>query len=555
MNKNAPNDDPGPSGPTLDQSDAPATMSTSTPRRTSSAIVAVLLIGLLITAAVAWSSWVLNNHNENRLLSLETEQAADVLTAALPETTTPLTSALEIASVTNGSAAEFKSFMSPYLAAPAGEFTSASLWQQQGTNIEKIASLGAPSSFSTASATNDAVRHALQTSKLTVNEVHSGQRSLLAYGLAIPGEKYVVLAEHPIPADRRAAVAKNSAFSQLNYAIFIGPTTAPANMLTTSFATLPPGGRTKIQVIPWGDASLTLETTARGHLGGDLPAQLPWIFAVLGVILSIAAAWITERLVQGRRTAERDATRIRELYGELATLFRQQRTTSETLQRALLPRKSPQIPGMEFAVKYEPGAKGLEIGGDWYSIVATDDEHFVFVIGDVSGHGLSAATVMAELRFTIRAYALEGNTPASILEKCSSQLDVTEGHFATVLIGSVDVARHEVTLANAGHLNPLLLTGEEKSFIDTALGVPIGVSGDPYHSVTVTVPPRSSVIAFTDGLVERRGESLDVGLARLVAATDNSTLPLDGLFARLSAELAYDTSEDDIAMLGFRWLD
>jgi serine phosphatase RsbU (regulator of sigma subunit) len=281
---------------------------------------------------------------------------------------------------------------------------------------------------------------------------------------------------------------------------------------------------------------------------------LPWIFAVLGLLLSTTAAWITERLVRGRRTAERDSAQIRELYSELATLFRQQRTTSETLQRALLPRNSPHIPGMDFAVKYEPGAQGLEIGGDWYSIVAIDDAHFLFVIGDVSGHGLSAATVMAELRFTIRAYALEGNSPATILEKCSKQLDVTNGHFATVLIGSVDVARHEITLANAGHLNPLLLTGEERSFIETALGVPLGVSGDSYDSVTISVPPRSSVIAFTDGLIERRGENLDIGLARLAAAADDGTLSLENLLTKVLSDLAYDASEDDIAMLGLRWL-
>ena len=547
-----------PSISAADESGTPMSDAASAPRP-SGVIVAVFLLGVLITAAVSWSSWVLNNHNENRLLSLESKQAADVLAAALPNTATPLTSALEIASVTNGSVAKFTSYMSPYVTTPAvttptGEFSSASLWRLNGTSVEEVAELGAPSTFATASESTDAVRLALRTSKLTVNELHSGQRALLEYAMALPGKPYAVLAEHPIPADRRAEVAKNSAFSQLNYAIFIGPTTVPANVLATSFSSLPPSGRTDVQTVPWGDSSLTLETTARGHLGGNLPAQLPWIFAVLGLIFSIAAAWITERLVRGRRAAERDSTRIRELYGELAALFRQQRTTSETLQRALLPRTSPQIPGMEFAVKYEPGAKGLEIGGDWYSIVAIDDEHFVFVIGDVSGHGLSAATVMAELRFTICAYALEGNSPATILEKCSKQLDVTEGHFATVLIGSVDVARHEITLANAGHLNPLLLTGTETSFVETALGVPLGVSGERYRSVTISVPPRSSLIAFTDGLIERRGENLDVGLARLAAAADDGTLPLENLITKVSSELAYDASDDDVAMLGLRWL-
>jgi serine phosphatase RsbU (regulator of sigma subunit) len=423
-----------------------------------------------------------------------------------------------------------------------------------GTTVARIAELGPASQLTASSQSAELVRTALRSTKLTVAELHSGRQELLAYALALSGTPFAVLVAHAIPADRQASVAKNSAFSQLNYAIFLGASTLPANVLTTSFPALPPHGHIDVKTVPWGDSFLTLETTARGQLGGDLPAQLPWIFAVLGLLLSTTAAWITERLVRGRRTAERDSAQIRELYSELATLFRQQRTTSETLQRALLPRNSPHIPGMDFAVKYEPGAQGLEIGGDWYSIVAIDDAHFLFVIGDVSGHGLSAATVMAELRFTIRAYALEGNSPATILEKCSKQLDVTNGHFATVLIGSVDVARHEITLANAGHLNPLLLTGEERSFIETALGVPLGVSGDSYDSVTISVPPRSSVIAFTDGLIERRGENLDIGLARLAAAADDGTLSLENLLTKVLSDLAYDASEDDVAMLGLRWL-
>jgi serine phosphatase RsbU (regulator of sigma subunit) len=271
-------------------------------------------------------------------------------------------------------------------------------------------------------------------------------------------------------------------------------------------------------------------------------------------LLSVTAAWTTERLVRRRRSAEHDGARIRQLYLELETLFAQQRTTSVTLQRALLPRSYPEIKGMEFAVKYEPGAKGLEIGGDWYSIVAVDDERFVFVIGDVSGRGLSAATVMAELRFTIRAYALEGNSPSAILEKCSKQLDVADGHFATVLIGRVNVARHEINLANAGHLNPMLLDNGSASFLETHVGVPLGVSNGRYESVTISLPPKASIIAFTDGLVERRGESLDVGLERLASASRGSDLALDNLLAKVTTDLTGDASEDDVAMLGLRWL-
>jgi serine phosphatase RsbU (regulator of sigma subunit) len=161
---------------------------------------------------------------------------------------------------------------------------------------------------------------------------------------------------------------------------------------------------------------------------------------------------------------------------------------------------------------------------------------------------------MAALRFTIRTYALEGNSPSVILEKCSKQLDVlADGHFATVLVGVGDVARREVTLANAGHLNPLVVDDQGASYVETAVGVPLGVSGGIYEAVTVSLRPGTTLIAFTDGLVEKRTESLDVGLKKLEEVAGREQGPLDLLLAKLVIELTDETSEDDIAMLGLRW--
>jgi serine phosphatase RsbU (regulator of sigma subunit) len=288
-------------------------------------------------------------------------------------------------------------------------------------------------------------------------------------------------------------------------------------------------------------------TAPTGPLGGTLPQRLPWIFGVVGAVLSIGLAWITGRLVRRRRVAERDATEIRLLYG-------QQRTIAETLQHALLPRETPEIPGLEVAVRYLPGAVGVDIGGDWYSIDIVDAEHFAFVIGDVSGRGVSAASVMAGLRFTLRAYALEGFSPTVILEKCSTQLSIlTEGHFATVLVGVGSVSRHEVTFANAGHLNPLVIDGEKTEFVTTSVGPPLGLPGGVYDSTTTTIPAGSTMIAFTDGLVERRGECLDVGMKRLEDATSGQDCPLDDLLTKVIGDLHDASSNDDIAILGLRW--
>ena len=199
-------------------------------------------------------------------------------------------------------------------------------------------------------------------------------------------------------------------------------------------------------------------------MGGALGEVLPWIFLVGGTVLTVAAAAAAAELVRRRRDAEQAADTIAGLYSRLDSLYGKQHTIAETLQRALLPRSNPNIPGLEIASRYIAGADGVDIGGDWYGCIALDDGHFSFVVGDVSGRGLSAATVMARLRFTIRAYLLEGHAPEVVLGMCSRQLDLEEdGHFSTVLVGVGDLTSGEVTLASAGHPAPLVLSSPGRS--------------------------------------------------------------------------------------------
>ena len=513
----------------------------------------VLATGLLITAAVSWTSWSLNNRNDTRLLNLQTHQAADVLTAALPSTATPLATAMQIEAASNGNVPQFRRYISTFVGAK-GQFASASLWRLDGSKVSPTAVVGAPTTFATPDETRLLVTRAFHSPTFIVTELVNGSLARLGYAYALPGTDFAIYAEHTIPADRKAAISKNDAFSELRYAIYLGNSEQASNLLTTSFSKLPTTGRISKVTVPWGNTVLTLVAAPSGSLDGSLPPWLPWIFGIAGALISITAALIAQGLVLRRRSAERDSTEIRNLYGELESVFEEQRTIAETLQRSLLPTQNPSIPGIQVAVRYVPGAKGMEIGGDWYSAIALDEGRFAFVVGDVSGHGLSAASAMAALRFTIRTYALEGYSPTTILEKCSNQLDlVKDEHFATVLVGVGDVDTHEVTLANAGHLNPLVIDSQGSHFVGTKVGVPLGVSGGSYESITIHLEPRSTLIAFTDGLVERRGESLEVGLKRLEDATRGDDQTLDDLLSTIITELTHESAEDDVAMLGLRW--
>jgi serine phosphatase RsbU (regulator of sigma subunit) len=273
-------------------------------------------------------------------------------------------------------------------------------------------------------------------------------------------------------------------------------------------------------------------------------------------VLALTAALMTDRLAHRRRQAEQLAGVLDGIAEANRKLYAEQRGIAQSLQHALLPEQLPELNGLSTAARYVPATSGIDVGGDWYDLVEVDERTVLLVVGDVSGHGLRAATTMASLRYAALAYAASDPTPATILARLSNFANRQDHeYFATVLCASIDVPERRVTLSSAGHLAPLLIDDEgEGEFVTLEAGVPIGVNRDsPYGSVTVVASARSTLIAFTDGLVERRDETLDTGLARLQAVATAEALALDRLVAKLAADLASDSHSDDTAILAIRW--
>src|SRR5207244_3645246 len=156
-------------------------------------------------------------------------------------------------------------------------------------------------------------------------------------------------------------------------------------------------------------------------------------------------------------------------------------------------------------------------------------------------------TVMGRLRFTLRAYLMEGHPPNIALQMCNRQIDVVaDDHFATVLVGVGNLTTRQVTFANAGHLNPLILTDAGAEYVTTEVGVPLGVEASAgYELSTITMPPGSTLIAYTDGLVERRGEDLLRGMDRLAATAANRLPSLDDSLAGILSTMNHEGPEDD----------
>jgi serine phosphatase RsbU (regulator of sigma subunit) len=310
-----------------------------------------------------------------------------------------------------------------------------------------------------------------------------------------------------------------------------------------------------MDTIPFGNTAYTLVMSSRSPLAGSLPRDLPWIILVAGVLLAALGAFWTLTLVQRRRDAERLAARLEVSAAENRRLYAEQRGIAQTLQHALLPDRLPQMPGVETSARYEAGEHGVDIGGDWYDALDLGDGRLLLVVGDVAGRGLHAATTMALLRYAIHAYAAQHDDPAAILTKLSGLVSVADsGQLATILCALVDVDRREISVTSAGHLPPLLIQNGNGQYLESEIGLPVGVeAGARYTSMTIAAPPASTLVAFTDGLVEHRGEDLDESLARLRRAAVGRDGPLSELLVTLVGELRQGAVGDDIAILGLRW--
>jgi serine phosphatase RsbU (regulator of sigma subunit)/type II secretory pathway pseudopilin PulG len=507
---------------------------------------AVLLVGFLVTAALSVLSYIANSRNEDHLLSLQTAQAAAVLQLAVPAVQTPLTSAAEIAEASNANVVGLRAYLSHYVGAHRS-LADASLWRL-GTSPRLVAVLGGtrpPASPGLASF----VRSATDSTQLVVGGRLSGPDPMLWYAATATrrAPRYAIFADAALPPDRRAVVQPGSAFSELHFALYLGARTVPSALLESDVSSLPIRGRTSTVRIPFGTSQLTFVATPAQRLGGALSAWLWWLVAAVGGVISVVAALLAERLIKRRRSADLLRAQVEELLGE-------QRTIAESLQRALLPEALPTIDDVDIAARYVPGARGAEIGGDWYEVVALDDGCLFVVIGDVSGRGIPAAAVMASLRFAIRGFVSEGHSPEQVLTAASRLLDMrVDRHFATVLCGLVDRRGGRLTLASAGHLPPVMRT-DTMTILGLDVGPPIGVAKDfAYRSTTVQLPEAATLLLFTDGLVERRGEDLDQSFARLAELMSHSREPLEQLVDDLVAELVPDEAADDTALVGIAW--
>ncbi|MFE0454677.1 SpoIIE family protein phosphatase [Streptomyces sp. NPDC058914] len=247
-----------------------------------------------------------------------------------------------------------------------------------------------------------------------------------------------------------------------------------------------------------------------------------------------------------------DVTDHAEAAERLRASERRQRETAVTLQRSLLPQELEQPDDLRIAATYQPGGTEAAVGGDWYDVITLGGGRTALVIGDVMGRGVRAAAVMGQLRTAVRAYArldLPPHEVLQLLDGLAAEIDANQ--IATCVYAVHDPNEGRLVYASAGHL-PILVRDETGTVqrADEPTGPPLGTGGWIHASGSIPLGPGSTAVLYTDGLVERRNEDLDEGIASLERALAGATGTPQVICDRLvrSAGVTAD-HDDDVAVL------
>lgn len=275
---------------------------------------------------------------------------------------------------------------------------------------------------------------------------------------------------------------------------------------------------------------------------------------VLGVVTLVYAESGRRYGSEDVRLAE-DLARRAALAIDNAHLFSQTRDVAVELQHAVLPLPFPPHELWEVAAHYQPAGR-TEVGGDFYDAVVIDDHRLLAVIGDVTGRGVDAAAAMAQMRSAIRAYAAVDPDPTSILTKLDlmfAQYRITR--LVTVIVALIDAEAATVTIANAGHLPPLLVAADRSVTVahPQVPGRLLGVDAIERRATTLPLPAGATLLLYTDGLIERRQESLTEGLARLVRCVSGRPwIDVRCELTGITTELADEERDDDVTAIAIR---
>ena len=296
------------------------------------------------------------------------------------------------------------------------------------------------------------------------------------------------------------------------------------------------------------------ELIRQSRLGSLIVAPFVVRDRVLGVVLfgrsADRASLSDEDLKTAVELASRTATCM-----DNALAYRNERRIAVALQRSMLPEEEviPQPPGLEIAHLYRPSSNAAQVGGDWFDVIPLSGHRIALVVGDVMGHDIQAAANMGQLRTAMRTLARLDMEPVDLLTLLDDTVQKgTTMQYATCVYAVCNVVTRECSIVSAGHPPPLLRHADGTTeVVAVEPGVPLGVAiGDPEFAVTeLLLPQDSTLVLYTDGLIEHRGEDIDVGIETLRAVLAPEAASAHDLCERVATGLCHSAAEDDLAVL------
>jgi serine phosphatase RsbU (regulator of sigma subunit) len=510
----------------------------------------VLLLLVLVTVAGTWETRAIVHDQGNRLLRERTAEVGLVLTSAINAIPATLDTQGQILRATGGSRAAYEKSAAASVAAGPGHLTFAWLRPEpagHGYVVLASAGTGLRTGEVVADARVRAFATATTSKEFAATRVLGPDRKLgFAVGSPIAPAGTILYRESalgPVSAPRQAATAP---FAELDVVLYDTPTVQPGQVLTSTTGHVPLHGDVRNEPLAAGATPWLLSVKARRPLVGSVARDAPWVVLGAGLLVALLVASIIEAASRRRDSA--------------LALYESEHHVAETLQRSLLP-QLPDISGLTLAARYLAAGTGQEVGGDWFDAFPITGGRVGIVIGDVIGHDLRAASAMAQVRAALRAYAVDGDAPAAVLNRLDHLVDTFDlTQLVTVIYGVLEPAAEDgsriLRYANAGHLPPLILTaGGEVSALTGGASVVIGAPIPIEHAqAEQRLEPGSTLLLFTDGLVEVPGWPLEEAMAQLAIAVagDGDDAGVEALCERVVATASDRSLRDDIAILAVR---
>jgi serine phosphatase RsbU (regulator of sigma subunit) len=513
---------------------------------------ASLILLLVVTGVVSWTVRGAVHHQEQRLLRERATEVSLVLKEAVQSLSSQLETIGRVMQVTDSSPVAFRRASAALVNSSKGRETLVLLRQTaKGYRVQLVNGSSyhvGQTLAGSVSATLD--RAGVGGAVLPTPVMGTGQNRTIGFALGPPIAPdgtvlYLQITLGPLSAPQGA---QSAPFHELDTVLYDAPTAVPGQALVASRTDLPLTGDVETVTVMAGATPWTLQVRATHPLVGSTTANAAWLALAGGLLLAILIATVIEIETRRRRSA--------------LALYRTEHQIAEGLQRSLLP-ILPTVEGLEVAARYLAGSTAQEVGGDWYDVFELDGGHVGIAVGDVLGHDIEAAVLMSRVQTALRAHAIVGEQPADVLDRLNHLIaSLHTDRLVTVFYGVLgpagDDGERQLTFANAGHLPPLLHTaGGGVVELDDASSLLLGApeTGDgPRSQHTVPIRPGSTLLLYTDGLVEVPGESLTelIGDLKIATAAVASKAGPEEICDRVLESMRPAARGDDVAMLVVR---